>query len=494
MPVCIVKSNIKRVYGLSFIQKNELKARLTFSNPKYLSACQWSKWGPPKRIPEYLTYYEEGDGYLEVPLHFELPFASTVIADFRTTNYVVWPKLAVNLRPGQKVAFDAYLRNPENGQVVLDTGEGKTILAYAIAAKLQQKALILVDRNSYAKSWFDDIEVAFGGVIRKHEVGLIKGDKFILGKYVTVAFVQTLNNRDLSELSKHFGIIIHDESDTAAAPTRFNVVQQFKAKYRLAISGTIKRTDGLEFLHSYLYGGFSVNLQGQGQNILTGNHVEIRRIETGFNCKVPKRFNRFISSYNVQGENEESVSIIDYNKLWKMEAKDAKTNKFKLYYVDGALKQGESCLILTHRVFHAILLGIQLKSMGHKFRILYGSTPDELKDKFVDEARKGEIKCIISTFHYIKRGANIPRLSRAFAVTQTANETELRQAIGRIRRTFSEAQLVKTKSGSKIIRYDKDKCVWYDFTCNNIAPYRFQASKRLQLWTKMGFKVVSMKG
>lgn len=470
MPVAVVKTNVQRVYGLSKKQKRVLKERLTFDNPKYVSAVRWSPWGPPANIDPYLTYFEDKGNYVEVPLHFPIPFKHVVIADKRVERPVKWPKLKVKLRPGQRKAFEAYLRNPENGQIVLDTGEGKTILAYAIASALGQKALVLVDRMAYAKPWFDDYVVAFGKDVKKSDVGLIKANTFRIGELVTVAFFQTLHNRDLTELSKEFGIIIHDESDTAAAPTRFNVVQSFKSKYRLAVSGTIKRSDGLEFLHRFLYGDFAVNLLGQGKNILRGDDVIINRVETGFNCKVPLRYAGVVE--RDPGDNDKEL-VVDYVKLLNLEANDERSNLIKLYFMSKELDEGHSCLAVTHRKKHAIRMGIALNALGYKTRILFGDTPDDLKDEIIDQANAGKIQCVVSTFNYIKRGANVTRWSRGFALTQTANETELRQVIGRIRRS----------------RKGKDKIIWYDFTANSIAPYRRLANKRLALWRDMGFSI-----
>lgn len=488
MPVYVVKSNVQRVYGLSLEQKTKLKEQLTFANPKYASALQYSPWGVPKNIPEFLTYYEDHGKFVEVPLHFPLPFPSTVIADLRVKKNVEWPELQVDLREGQSKAFKAFMSNPERGQIVLDTGEGKTILAYAIASALGQKALVLVDRTAYMQPWYDDIDVAFGGAIKQSDIGLIKGNTWRIGKHVTVAFFQTLNNRDLSQLRDEFGIIIHDESDTAAAPTRFNVVSQFKSRYRLAISGTIERSDGLHFLHRYLYGDFSVNLQGQGKDVLVGDQVEIRRVDTKFFCDVPRRYTTF-RSFKSNGQHEDHSSTIDYTKLRGLEASDVASNHIKMHYIRGALDQKEYCLVLTHRVFQAVEVFLYLTKKGYKCSLLYGGTPEEVKREIVHKARAGETQCVISTFHYIARGSNIPRFTRGFALTQTANKTELRQAIGRIRRKFKEVKVIKKDGRVFLKEQSKEKVIFYDFYTSKLNVYYQQAIKRKDLWSKMGFLV-----
>lgn len=486
----VVLTNRKRLYGLTEEQKQELMQRLTFENPNYERSALYTWSGRPSpNIPRYFRYYEDKGKYFEVPLHYPVPWPTFLIKDKRVVKPVKWPELKVKLRPGQQKAFEAYMSDPSRGQIVLDTGEGKTILAYAIAAALGQKMLVLVDRAAYMDPWFDDLIIAFDGAIKKSEVGLIKGRKFSIGKYVTVAFFQTLYNRDLSQLSKEFGIIVHDESDTAAAPTRYAVVDQFYSKYRLAISGTVERSDGMHFLHKYLYGDFAVNLQGQGQNILRGSAVQIRRVETGFWCKEPRKFQKF-RIYNGE-EFEDEYSTIDYNKLRQLEAADEHSNKIKLYYICGALDQGESCLVLTHLVKHAAVIAMELKRRGYKCRLLTGSTPDDLKSEIIHQADRGEIQCVVSTFQYIKRGANVRRWTRIFALTQTANETELRQAIGRGRRIWTQYLVVRDKKTGKkkVIKREKKLLIWYDFTAQRIPAYRRQAARRLALWNQMGFTV-----
>lgn len=465
------KSNIKTYLNLTEEERAWIKHRLTFVNPDYEKALKYSPWGTPKKIAPYIYYYEETpSGRIKVPLNFSTPFKEQVISDSRVkVTLEDFPACKIKLREGQKKAFDAYSNSKDKGQILLDTGEGKTLLAYAIASHLKQKTLIIVERIAHMKAWLDDISLAFGDSITSKDIGIIRASKHTIGKYFTVATFQTLNNRDLKALSREFGLIIHDEGHHAAASTRFNIISSFYSKYRMSLTGTDKRSDGLEILHKHLYGECALNLLGKGTDIMP---VDIVRVDTNYICREPKSFRRF-STMNSDGDISENVSLVDINRLRFMEASDENNVRIHLKYIMRELKKGNKCIIFTHRRFHVVRMFVYLKLLGVNCEPLFGGTPDDLKLKLVDDANAGKIDCLISTFQYIKEGQNLPEFNIGFALTTTANDIELRQAIGRIRR--------KTEN-KKVAR-------WYDFYTTKSPTFRAHSAKRLRLWMDMKFKI-----
>jgi superfamily II DNA or RNA helicase len=126
------------------------------------------------------------------------------------------------------------------------TGWGKTVGALISAARLGRTTIIVVDQENLRLQWVDALVNLFG--FAKEDVGVIKGDKWTWkGKAVTVAMVQTLAQRGVDEeLADYFGFAIFDEVHTCGAPTFSTALMYFNAAYRLGVSATPKRKDGLQ--------------------------------------------------------------------------------------------------------------------------------------------------------------------------------------------------------------------------------------------------------
>ena len=168
----------------------------------------------------------------------------------------------MELRPIQQEALEAYtsLENnsglfvPRKSLISLPTGKGKTILAIALAAKLRTRALVLVHKDDLVDGWQKDIDLCFGGAFKP---GLIKAKKREIGKYITIATVQTLSRMSAEELSRYteeFGLVIQDECHHVGLNI-FNIINEFNSSYKLGLSATPKRSDGLDFVFDLFFGG-----------------------------------------------------------------------------------------------------------------------------------------------------------------------------------------------------------------------------------------------
>lgn len=126
------------------------------------------------------------------------------------------------------------------------TGWGKTVGALISAARLGRTTIIVVDQENLRLQWVGALTKLFG--FAEKDIGVIKGDKWTWeGKAVTVAMVQTLSQRGVDpELADYFGFAIFDEVHTCGAPTFSTGLMMFSATYRLGVSATPKRKDGLQ--------------------------------------------------------------------------------------------------------------------------------------------------------------------------------------------------------------------------------------------------------
>lgn len=128
------------------------------------------------------------------------------------------------------------------------TGWGKTIGALVVAARLSRNVIIVVDQDNLKEQWLKVLTdpALFG--FRESQVGIVQGDRADYeGKAVTIAMVQTLTARNYGEeFYGHFGTLIGDEVHTLGAPTFSQVLLKFACTYRLFVSATPRRRDGLQ--------------------------------------------------------------------------------------------------------------------------------------------------------------------------------------------------------------------------------------------------------
>lgn len=128
------------------------------------------------------------------------------------------------------------------------TGWGKTIGSLIAAARLGRSILIMVDQENLKDQWMEVLlkPELFG--FKKEDIGIVQGKKCTYqGKAVTIAMVQTLTQKRYhAGFYEAFGTVICDEVHVMGAPTFSQVLLMFSAAYRLGVSATPKRKDGLQ--------------------------------------------------------------------------------------------------------------------------------------------------------------------------------------------------------------------------------------------------------
>lgn len=113
------------------------------------------------------------------------------------------------LRPYQEEARDAAIAT-EQGIIRASTGSGKTLTAFALAAKIGLPTLVILPNTKLLDQWYEVAEKSLG--LFGREVGLIQGSTRRL-KPLTVATQQTLWSQGVTQdISDFFGAVIIDEA------------------------------------------------------------------------------------------------------------------------------------------------------------------------------------------------------------------------------------------------------------------------------------------
>jgi superfamily II DNA or RNA helicase len=151
------------------------------------------------------------------------------------------------LRPQQQEILDKIKQyhNEDKNDIIIEmqTGGGKTAMLPYVVKELNQRTLILVDMTMLR----DQMKEAFDEFTEQADVQIItsKTNKVADVNIVTTQLLH--RNPHLIDLLKNeIGLVILDEAHIVAAETIKSTIQKFPAKYRIGLSATPSRSDGLD--------------------------------------------------------------------------------------------------------------------------------------------------------------------------------------------------------------------------------------------------------
>lgn len=224
---------------------------------------------PDKDDVRYLTMWSETSTHLIVPRSFwdprDLPitfidcrpkgYSKTGVKSRIKLDHLPDEKTGVLKATGRTIQTDALdaLSRVSGGTLQLACGRGKTVVALEKIARDQVPTIIVVDNTQLLKQWQDEIA---RHLVVPSGVGLIQGTYLDWKKAVVMATYQTLANRADTmpeEIRRWFGLIIWDEGHHVNAPTFSKSAPLFYG-YRLALTATPERSDGLHVVCHYHVG------------------------------------------------------------------------------------------------------------------------------------------------------------------------------------------------------------------------------------------------
>ena len=387
---------------------------------------------PPEPI---LMYSMEREGHIGVPLCWGVENYGEAEVDERTEGQPISvPKLpspdhprVSNPKAQKKFMKDVYnaLLEKEYFIACASTGSGKTIVSLHATAKLGRTVIILVNTEALANQWVEEIKDKLG--VPADRIGRVQqGVCEYEGKDFCVGLKQSVGKRKYKkEFYSHFGVVISDEVHRDGAELFSKSLSAFNAKYKIGLSATPDRKDGLAVVFKNYLGEVSVVSEATSVPCV----VYVMAYEPTF--AIVKNYARLVNNMSVDPQRNKLISRI---------IKKGYDNDRQILVVSDRIDQlyllKEQCLEL----------GIPEDKMGYfctayvtgeqKYvRNKYGKSEwvyERKKNKKEDLARvKEESQIILATYAMIKEGIDIPRLD--FGVDATP-KSEITQVIGRIRR------------------------------------------------------------
>lgn len=447
--------------------KNWCKENLVLDNPDYYKKLNMGKW--TGNTPHNICLYEKSGNDLILPFGcLQTVWQMCVRGVQWRTEFSVLRRFEygshINLYPYQENAVNKAV-NAKNGILVMPCGSGKTQSGLEVISRIGGRALWL----THTQDLLNQSKKRAESVLDNVGCGMITAGKVNIGPGITFATIQTMCKIDLQAHKNDWDIIIVDECQhCCGSPTRitqfYKVISNLCARYKIGLTATPKRADGLERSMFALLGGI-IHEVSRDEVADTTCPIMVEQIQTGW-----------VPDYDciLMGD-----GTIDYHKVVEnMTQDDGRFNFVMNYLIQMPYGSGSPMIVLGNRVEYLQRLceaynegqvgnAICLSGMGQS------KSAKEERKKALQALNDGELDCIFCTYSLAAEGLDVPNLRYVVFATPEKNDVTVTQATGRVGRK------AEGKPYGTVIDFVDD-----------FGMYKGWWKKRLSVYKKIGCDII----
>ncbi len=445
---------------------------LVFKNPEYSKKIQMGFF--LGKTPKTIHLYDFDGKNLYLPIGCMNDLLQMYPDKSLYTDYSVKVNRKIEsnikLRDYQKPCLNA-LKTHMNGMFILPCGTGKTSCALQSAYELQQHTLFIAHTNDLVNQAKTRCEENL-----KCSISMIADGKVDTSGDIVFATVQTLY-KNLDKISPdEFGLVITDEVHHLGA--NVNTVAMFRtsldhfaSRYKLGLTATLHRADGLEKCIPKLLGNPIYEIVEDGNDYVgfyEGKEV-IRFPKNKY--QVPAEVTIVNTNYKLYDEKtntyrdvfDKNGMTISFTKLISDLALNEERNK-QIIVLTNSLKG--STIILSDRVDQLKILHQFIPNSVQ----IDGSTKKKERVQALDDITTGKKKVLLASYKLAKEGLDCPILENIILATPVKDQAIVVQSIGRTQRPYP----------------GKTKANVYDFVDDVSMLTRF-LQKRRSVYRKKGW-------
>jgi superfamily II DNA or RNA helicase len=382
--------------------------------PEILDELKLEKDGETFEIYEY----NEEFGEVCIPRCYATSFIGDTVYDMTSDGRHLdhTENSLFKARDGQDIAIRDTLQtiHSEGGSLLIAAcGTGKTVMGAEIALKIGVSTCILVHKEFLAKQW----EEAFRMLAPWITVGRMQRDVVDTGRThdIVIAVTQSVVNsrRDYGDsFYDSFGLIICDEVHRYGAALWQKAITRFPARYRLGLTATPSRQDGL-------WKVITKHISSSGPVLEASTLTpDVYVIKT--DVKIPQKV-WYKPWLDKKAQRAVLVTAL---------ASHVGRNEAVLRYIIRAYNAGRKVLVISERRAQLDYFSQRLATEGmgaDEVGFYVGGT----KQAKLDIAAQKSI--ILSTYQMASEGLNIPDLDTLIMATP---QNSIQQTVGRILRIF----------------------------------------------------------
>jgi superfamily II DNA or RNA helicase len=376
--------------------------------------------------------------------------------DFRdeVLDLIPCPGLKSNvvLRDYQNQALDAWMANGNRGIIVLPTGSGKTLVGIKAISQLNTPTIVVAPTLDLVDQWRSRLKKEF-----KVDVGVLGGGEWDIKALTVSTYDSAYIHAD--KLGNRFGLIIFDEVHHLPAAGYRNIAEMFASPFRMGLTATFEREDGLHSELNRLVGG---KVFEKRVKELTGKHLSIFRLEkivvelTEEEQEEYETNQKIFSSYMAR-INLTIRSPADFQKLVMRSGRDPEArkallarNKARDIAYNSISKMGRLSEILKKHNESKIFIFTQHNKLVHQISraflipsITYRTTSKE-RSETLDRFRSGLYRAVV-TSRVLDEGIDVPDADVGVILSGTGSERAFIQRLGRI---------LRKKEGKEAVMYE----------------------------------------
>ena len=395
---------------------------------------------------------ERPGGVLAVPRFYGTRHFGPPVRDLSTPGEAA-PGIAFAgaLKPYQTDTVEACHTALVRGQgcmLCAGCGTGKTVMAISLAARLGRCCAVLVHKQFLAAQWAERIR-EFAPTAR---VALVQGaEPWDHECDVLICMIQTVLSRYPAPTNAFdgVGLLVVDECHHLVARTFSRAILSFPARYRLGLTATPDRQDGLGFALQWHLGPIVVRVKRRNMRVgvvwLTG--------DAGLRA--------------VRDRRGETVHAATVSRLVESEGR----NQRILRCIAAGLRAGRHIIVISARRKHLEALCAAATVLPGADPALYlGETSPRRKRE--RDARAQVANPLCATYGMGEEALDIPRLDMLVLASPRGSAACIEQCVGRILRPFD----------------GKPTPVVVDFTDGVCAS---MATARRRLYKREGFMTIT---
>jgi len=319
------------------------------------------------------------------------------------------------LRGYQREALAAWWRH-KSGIIVAPCGAGKTAIGLTAVLHLDTPALVLVHTNDLLRQWRERAEAL--GI----EVATVSEGLGPVRARLVIATMQTLALWPfwrLAEWGKGFGLVICDEAHHVPCSTLTDVLYELPGRYRLGLTATPTRADGLTPILLGHMGPIRATVSREA--LAEAGAIIVPRVE------------RIATGWSPE-EDLSGECGIEYVQMITDATEDEARNIQIADLAAAAVKAGRHVLIQTERVEHAKVLS---RLIGDRHGLgsvaVYGALGAKARALALSQVASGACPILIAT-QLADEGLDLPILDTLILGVPQRNAARLEQRVGRIAR------------------------------------------------------------
>jgi len=341
------------------------------------------------------------------------------------------------LREYQEKALEQWLLQ-KRGVVVMPTGSGKTVLALKVIEQVNSPVFIVVPTLDLVRQWKEEL------LTFNIEIGEYTGEKKDLQAITVSTYDSAYINAE--NLGNQFKLLIFDEVHHLPGEGYRQIAEMFASPFRLGLTATYEREDGLHEEIPRLIGGKVYEIQTDD---LTGKYLssyETKKIIVGLTDEEQKEYEQhhktfrdYIVSRHIKMRTPNDFKKIIMRSGYDSKARDAILARNKAeriaYNSKAKIDKIQELLSKDDRIIIFTRYNDMVYEISKRFFIpciTYRTDSHEREETF-NKFKQGEYSVLASS-QVLDEGIDVPEANIGIIVSGTGSSREYIQRLGRLLR------------------------------------------------------------